>query len=99
MPASFVRPDHQRILDGGLRLSADIPDEINGTHRERSPTAVSRVDAAGVHNGKGMSRPLRLAEQAVTGGAGNVVNDGNTFAGSGLGCAVSVGSSPSRSRS
>jgi hypothetical protein len=68
-----------RLTDRHLRLSLDLLDEIRRTDRKRSPAAVRRVDAAGVHHVEGASVPLRFAEQTVARGAGRIVHDRHAF--------------------
>ena len=63
--------DDRGVLDGDLRLLA---------HKGQDLAVGTRLDAAGVHDVKGTSAPLRLGVEPVAGDAGGVLNDGQAFA-------------------
>src|SRR5690349_21981165 len=58
------KEDNICFVDGSLGLLANLIDEIGRADRERSLTAMRRVDAAGVHDVERTPVPLRLPEQA-----------------------------------
>ena len=80
--------DHVRLGDGDLGLLADLLDKADrgggqGVGLVPGPALLLAFDdlqPAGVDDGKGHAVPLGVAVEAVSGGAGNILDDGPPLA-------------------
>ena len=70
LPAVHQEDDHIRHIDGKLGLPP---------HLGADDILLDRLDAPGIHQGKGMLQPSRLPVDAVPGNAGGILYDGDAF--------------------
>ena len=81
---------HVGLVDGDLRLLADLAAEAGGADAQRLSAApglraggipLHQLDAAGVHQGEGRARPVGIGIEPVAGSAGQIFDDGDALAG------------------